>query len=191
MSSPEKGRETQLRNIQARTGKTLDELSAMVRQSGLTRHGEVRAMLQRELGLGYGDANALAQYALQSEEDRAAKQSGATPSDVLSEIYTGAKAALRPIQDRLMVAIAEFGPFEIAPKKGYVSLRRRRQFAMIGPATNTRVEVGLNIKGLEPHARLLEQPEGSMCNYQVRLTEVGEVDDELIAWVRKAYDAAG
>jgi len=90
-----------------------------------------------------------------------------------------------------MSAIVELGPFELAPKKGYVSLRRRRQFAMIGPATKTRVEVGLNIKGLDPHARLLEQPAGSMCNYVVRLTEAGQVDDELVAWIRRAYDAAG
>ena len=190
MSSPEKGRETQLKNIQARTGKTLEELSALVRQSGLTKHGEIRAMLQQELGLGYGDASALAGYVLQSGA-RTEKECGSTAGDVLAEIYTGAKSALRPIHDRLMAAIVEFGPFEIAPKKGYVSLRRKRQFAMIGPATNTRVEVGVNVKGLEPNARLLEQPAGSMCNYKVRLVVVDEVDVELVAWIRKAYDAAG
>jgi len=191
MSSPEKATQTQLRNIQARTGKTLDELSALVRQSGLTRHGEVRAMLQQELGLGYGDANTLAHCTLQAGAGRAAEAGAAPTGDVLAETYTGAKASLRPIHDLLMTAIVEFGPFEIAPKKGYVSLRRRRQFAMVGPATNTRVEVGLNVKNLEPHARLLEQPAGSMCNYKVRLADASEVDAELIAWVRRAYDAAG
>jgi len=191
MSSPEKAIETQLKNIQARTGKTLDELSALVQQSGLTKHSEIRAMLQQELGLGYGDANTLAHFTRQSVDERAAKESGTTPGDVLAEIYTGAKAGLRPIHDRLMAAIVGFGPFEIAPKKGYVSLRRKRQFAMIGPATKTRVEVGINVKALEPHVRLLEEPAGSMCNYIVRLSEVGEVDAELIAWIRKAYDAAG
>jgi hypothetical protein len=191
MSSPERGRETQLKNIQARTGKTLDELSALVKQSGLTKHGEVRAMLQRELGLGYGDANELALYVLRSESEQAARESSAPTGDVLDEIYSGAKAGLRPIHDGLMAAIVEFGPFETAPKKGYVSLRRKRQFAMIGPATNTRVEVGINVKGLEPQARLLEQPAGSMCNYKVRLTTAEEVDAELVAWIRKAYDAAG
>ena len=52
-----------------------------------------------------------------------------------------------------MKAINGFGPFETAPKKGYVSLRGKKQFAMIGPATNTRVDVGLNMKGVKGDAR--------------------------------------
>ncbi len=67
---------------------------------------------------------------------------------MIAAIYSGPKADLRPIHDRLLAAIAKFGPFEIAPKKDYVSLRRKKQFAMIGPATKTRVEVGINVKGL-------------------------------------------
>lgn len=110
---------------------------------------------------------------------------------VLDEIYTGTKADLRPIYDRLMDAIYQFGEFEIAPKKGYISLRRKKQFAMIGPATNTRIEVGINIKSLAVHPRLVEMPAGSMCNFKVKVTQVSEVDDELIAWVRQAYESAG
>ena len=191
MSDLDKAVETQLKNIQAKTGKSMDELTAIIRNSGLTKHSEIRAMLQRDLGLGYGDANALVHHVLQSDGTTAAKATGATTEDVLDEIYSGAKAALRPIHDSLMAEIDGFGDFEIVPKKGYVSLRRKKQFAMIGPTTNTRVEVGLNMKDAEAAARLIEQRAGSMCNYIVKVTTVDEVDDELVRWIKQAYDGAG
>lgn len=191
MSSLDQAIATQLKNIQAKTGKTLDQLSALVQKSGLTKHSEIRDMLKRDLGLGYGDANALAHVVLKSDGARAAQAKGLTTDDVVSEIYSGAKAGLRPIHDRLMAAMVKFGAFEIAPKKGYVSLRRKKQFAMIGPATHTRVEVGLNMKGVKAAARLIAMPSGSMCNYKVKVTEAGEVDRELIAWLKKAYESAG
>lgn len=90
-----------------------------------------------------------------------------------------------------MSEISLIGEFEVAPKKGYVSLRRKRQFAMIGPATNTRVEVGLNVKGLETNPRLIEVPPGGMCNYKVRLAGSDEVDNDLIVWIKRAYESAG
>ena len=142
MNSVDKAIETQLENIQTKTGKTLDELYALIRKSGLTKHGEILELLKRDLGMGHGDA-------------------------------------------------ARLGPFEIAPKKTYVSLRRKKQFAMIGPATKTRVEVGLNMKGVEPTARLVALPVGGMCQYKVDVTDAKEVDEELITWIRQAYDSAG
>lgn len=191
MNAIDQATETQLKNIQQKTGKTLEELAAMVRNSGLTKHSEIRAMLQRDLALGYGDANTLAHFVLKSDGERAAEAQGLSNEEVLAGIYIGPKAALHPIHDRLMAAIDRFGEFEIVPKKGYVSLRRKKQFAMIGPATNTRVEVGINHKDLGDHPRLLAQPAGSMCNYKVKLTQVDEVDDELVAWVQQAFEAAG
>jgi hypothetical protein len=83
------------------------------------------------------------------------------------------------------------GSREVAPKKGYISLRRKKQFAMIGPVTNTRVEVGLNMKGVDPTERLAAMPAGGMCNYKVKVADAAEVDAELIEWVRRAYDSAG
>jgi predicted transport protein len=83
-----------------------------------------------------------------------------------------------------------FGEFEEAPKKAYISYRRRKQFATIGPATNSRVEVGLNVKGLTGPARLEALPAGQMCNYKVRVTDPAQVDDELLGWIAAAYEAA-
>jgi hypothetical protein len=191
MSSVEKAYESQLNNIQKKTGKSLDELAALVKNSGLSKHSEIREMLMRELSLGYGDANSLTHFVQQSDGERTAKADGLSMQQILDGIYTGPKAAQRPIHEHLMDAIEQFGEFETAPKKGYVSLRRKRQFAMLGPATNTRFEVGLNAKGLPASERLVEQPAGGMCNYNIRLSDASEVDDELIAWIRQAYDNAG
>lgn len=189
MTDLEKAVATQLANIEKRTGKTLAELAAIVKSSGLTKHGELVAMLKSTLGMGHGDANTLVHTVLKSDGQSAAE--GLSSGEVLDGLYTGPKAALRPIHDKLMAAIGKFGAFEEAPKKTYVSYRRKRQFAMIGPATNTRVEVGINMKGLTATDRLEQLPAGQMCNYKVKLTDPNEVDEELISWVKAAYDASG
>ena len=191
MSSVERAKATQIENIQKRTGKSLEELTELVQSSGLSKHGEIRSMLMEKLGLGYGDANMLVLYVLKTDVQLVVQEKGLTTDDVLDEIYSGPKANLRPIHERLMSVINQFGDFEIAPKKGYVSLRRKRQFAMLGPATNTRFELGINIKDLDTDERLVLQPAGSMCNYKVRLTEPDQVDETVVNWLRKAYDKAG
>lgn len=185
MADPQAATATQLRNIEAKTGQTLGQLHAMIAKSGLAKHGEVRAMLIERLGLGYGDANALAHAA---KAEPAAKT--ATEADPLDAIYSGAKAALRPLHDHVMDKIRAFGDFEIAPKKSYLSLRRQKQFAMVGPATQTQVEVGLNAKSLPADPRLKALPPGGMCQYTVRLSAASDVDAKLLGWLRTAYDAA-
>jgi hypothetical protein len=183
-----KAKATQLANIEKRSGKSLADLVALVRSSGLTKHGEVIGLLKKTLGLGHGDANAIALYAKAAGSPAAAAPS---PEAASEELYSGPKAALRPIHDVLMAKLRGFGDFEVAPKKGYLSLRRAKQFACISPATKTRLDVGIILKGAEGTERLVVQPEQAMFPFKVGLTSVGEVDRELMGWLRKAYDAAG
>ena len=191
MSSVERAKATQIANIQKRTGKSMEELTELINNSGLKKHGEIRSMLMEKLGLGYGDANMLVLYVQKTDVQLIVQEKGLTTDEFLDEIYSGPKVSLRPIHEKLIEVITQFGEFEIAPKKGYVSLRRKRQFAMLGPATNTRVELGINIKNLDADERLLEQPAGSMCNFKVKLTDATQVDVTIISWVRQAYDKAG
>jgi hypothetical protein len=186
----DKATATQLANIEKRTGKSLAELAKIVQDSGLSKHGELVAMLKTTLGMGHGDANTLV-HTVRKSAGPAAAAEGLSSEQVLDGLYLGPKAALRPIHDRVLEAMRSFGDFEEAPKKTYVSYRRKKQFAMLGPATNSRVELGLNVKGLAPSERLDERPAGEMCNYKVRLTDAAQVDQELVDWIRSAYDAAG
>lgn len=190
MNIVDKAFQTQLTHIQEKTGKSLDQLNALIRASGLSRHAEIREMLKRDQGLGHGDANTLARFYL-NPADEGSAQAEAGQEDAAQGMYAGPKADLYPIHVALIGEINGFGPYEIAPKKGYVSLRRKKQFAMIGPASNTRVEVGLNMKGVTATPRLLAMPAGGMCQYKVNVTRVEEIDKELIGWLRQAYESAG
>jgi hypothetical protein len=191
MGTLDQARDTQLKNIETKTGRSLAELRALLAGSGLAKHGELRSFAMEKRGLGYGDANTLVHLALASDGQSAAAAAGLSTDDVLAGIYTDKKAALRPIHDRLMAAIGGFGEFEVAPKKGYVSLRRKKQFAMVGPGSATRVDVGLNMKDVPATERLVAEKPGGMCQYKVKLTDAAEVDAELVSWLRQAYDSAG
>jgi hypothetical protein len=184
MADPQAALATQLRNIESKTGKTLAQLRELIAASGLAKHADVRAMLMERLGLGYGDANTLAHAAKEAAP-------AAVGADPLDAIYSGAKASLRPLHDAVMKQIAALGEFEIAPKKTYLSLRRKKQFAMVGPATKDQIEIGLNAKGLPEHPRLKAMPPGGMCPYAVRVSSASDIDAMLMRWLRAAFDAAG
>ncbi|MGB5578254.1 MAG: DUF5655 domain-containing protein, partial [Woeseiaceae bacterium] len=73
----------------------------------------------------------------------------------------------------------------------YVSLRRSKQFALVQPSTKDRVDVGINLKGQPPTARLEKSGSfNTMVSHRVRVTKKGEVDADLKRWLKKAYDAA-
>lgn len=202
MTDLDKALATQLANIQQRTGKSLDELARLIQESGLTKHGELVSMLKSTLGMGHGDANTLVHVVKKGAATSAAPAGGSASggvgadaagdaAGVLDALYVGPKAALRPIHDAVLAMLNELGTFEAAPKKTYVSYRRKKQFCMVGPATNTRVEVGLNMKGVSATDRLEALPAGQMCQYKVRLTDVAQVDAELRGWLEQAFAAAG
>lgn len=185
MADPQKALQTQLANIEKKTGQSLAQIQAAVRGSGKTKHGEIRAWLMETFQLGHGDANTVAHVTLTPPAPEASS------TDVLGEIYAGKKAHLRPVHDAVMAALDGWGGFEVAPKKGYVSLRRKKQFAMLGPKSNDRIELGLNLKDDVGSARIVAQKPGGMCQFAVSLTSPSEVDAEVIGVLKAAFEAAG
>lgn len=181
----DKTKEEYMDKIHELTGKNTQEITQLFKRSGLSKHGEIRKLFMDELGLSYGYANTLVH--LITKTDSESVSAGKNIDDILEELYSGKKEQFRPIHDLIMNQIHNFGQFEIAPKKGYLSLKRKRQFLTIGPKTNSRMEIGINLKDYEGTTRLLEQPKGSMCKFIVKITDINEVDAELMAWLLEAY----
>lgn len=188
-TSPDEQTASMIAAIREKTGKSLDEWVALAKKSGRAKHGELVAWLKTDHGFTHGYANLVAHTALQSD----AGSRIAAGDDLVAEMFAGDKAALRPIFDKLLHAILAFGSdIEQAPKKGYLSLKRKNQFATLHPSTKTRFDVGIKLKGVAPAGRL--EAAGSwnaMVTHRVRLESPGQVDAEVIGWLRQAYDQQG
>jgi predicted transport protein len=169
-------------NLSEKTGRSMPGWIEVVAASGLTKHSEILSWLKSEHGLTHGFANGIA-LAFRNRGESAADD------DLVAAQYSGPKAALRPIYERLIeTARALGGDVEIAPKKTGVSLRRSKQFALIEVPSAKRVQLGLQLPGEPVTDRLLAG--NAMCSHRLSVTGVGDIDDELLGWLRKAYDAA-
>lgn len=185
-STPEEMAASMIRNLQAKTGKTLEQWLKIAGASGLEKHGQIVKYLKTEHGMTHGYASLVA------HELRNSGKAATSRDDLVQAQYSGAKQGLRPIYDALVAQVGKFGEdVEVAPKKAYVSLRRNKQFGIIQPSTKTRVDVGINLKG-EPATDRLEASGSfnAMVSHRVRVTDKSQVDSHLVGWLRKAYEAS-
>jgi len=185
--TPDEMAATMVANLKEKTGKTLDQWLKIVKGSKLGKHGEIVKFLKGDHGMTHGFANLVAHKFLKSDAG-----SQFETADLVAVQHSGEKASLKPIYDAIIVAVQKFGKdVEIAPKIAYVSLRRRKQFAIIQPSTKTRVDVGVNLKGVIPVGRL--EASGSfnaMVSHRARLEKKSDVDAELIGWLKAAWEQA-
>jgi predicted transport protein len=186
-ASPQEMKANMIAGLREKTGKSLEEWLAILRASPASKHKEFMTLLKTEYGVTHGFANMIALQALQSDSHTA------EDTDALVDAqYAGAKATLRPIYDAVLAAATAFGDdVEASPKKAYVSLRRNKQFAIVQPSTSTRLDVGINLNGVESAGRL--ETSGSfngMVSHRVRIASPDEVDDQLVGWLKQAYEAS-
>ncbi len=184
MATPDEMAQTMLRNLPEKTGKSLQEWLILLGKSPLVKHGELVALLKKEHGVTHGFANLIVSKFRSSFES--------DDIDFVGIQYSGRKSALRPIYDLLVDELSTFGAdVEISPKKTYVSIRRRKQFAIIQPSTKTRVDLGLNITDAEVTGRLeLSGSFNAMVSHRIRLSTSDDIDSQLLKWLRLAYKQA-
>lgn len=172
--------------LRKNSGRGLDDWVATARATGIGKHKALVDHLKANEGLTHGFANSVALRTFGTD-------AGAIGEDALmAAMFAGPKADLRPIHDKLVGLLRGLGDdIALAPKKGYVSVRRARQFAILQPSTRDRFDLGLNLKDVAPAGRL--EPSGSfnaMVSHRVRLHGPGDVDAEVGQWLRDAYERA-
>jgi hypothetical protein len=174
--------QTQIRNIERETGRSMAAWVTLVKASGAERHSEIVAWLKTKHGFTHGNANLVA---LQTKR-------GSVLGDgdkFVDAMYAGPKEKLRAFHDRVIKVARGFGAdVELAPKQAYVSLRRAKQFGSVGPGPRGQLEIGLNLPGTKAAGRL--EAATGMFTHRVRLSSVDELDADVIGWLRKAYERA-
>jgi len=177
-----------IKNLEEKTGKSLDYWIKTVKNCGEEKHMAKIKYLKEKHGLTHGYANLI----VHSSKEGGIPDSKDDLSDLVTKQYEK-KQDLKPIYDQLIKKITAFGSdVEIAPKKAYVSLRRKKQFGLIQPSTKKRIDIGINLKETDPTDRLEASGSfNSMVSHRVRITEQGQIDKELLGWLRSAYTAAG
>lgn len=173
-------------NLCKNTGKTLEQWIDLVKKENFTRHGEIMKFLKEKHSLTHGFANLIALKAKGTDAG-----SAESPEHLISKQYEG-KEHLKPVYDKLIAAILTFGKdIEISPKNAWVSLRRKKQFATLQPATKTRFEIGINLKGQDAKGKLEKiNAANAMCSHKINVANVADVDKEVLEWLKMAYDNA-
>lgn len=178
----DKALQTMIENMPAKTGKSLTEWKTLLKAKSYTKHSEAVNFLKKEHEVTHGFANTI--VSLSKDENK-------TPSDLIENQYNG-KENLLSIYKSLISIVKDFGEdAKIVPKKTEVSLDRKKKFAVIKPATKTRIDLGLKLKDKATTDRLENSgPFGTMCTHRVRITDISQIDNELKEWLKEAYKIA-
>ena len=174
-----------LDNNKAKTGKTPEDFRKLAKQKGLVKSREIVAWLKEEYGLGYGHAGAI--YYLIAHADDVQ----ASPEDRIGKLFAGNKSKWRKAYAALEKQVLKFGAdVEIAPNMTYINVcRGTKKFAIV-QMTADRLDIGIKLKGVAPTEQF--EAAGSwnaMVTHRVRISDPKQIDAEVLAWLRQAYDA--
>jgi len=177
-----------LDNIKAKTGKTADDFRVLAEKKGLVKPGEIVAWLKADFGLGHGHAMAVVAVIKSHGAPKVAAD------DKVAAHFAGAKSAWRKPYDALIAKLEKFGAdVSVAPTNTYISLLRgTKKFGIVQIPAAGRIDLGIKLKGAAPTERLEAGGTwNAMVTHRVRISDPKQIDKEVLAWLKQAYDAAG
>lgn len=175
--------QSRMEAVKEKYGQPVEYWIDLVRSWGPGKHMELLKRLREETGMTQGYATMIVHLALENTSFSMSED------ELDASIYKG-KEHWRPMVEALCTAIKGLDhDIEIVPKKKYFSLRTSKQIGTLTPATKTRFEVQVNLKGDEPNEDLKAMRPGGMCTHAVHLSE-GDSIDIAISYIEKAAQRA-
>ena len=179
-----------LDNIKAQTGKTPQDFRVLAEKKGLLKEGaktgQIVDWLKKDFGLGHGHAMAIVLTLKSATEPKVSKD------EQVAKHFKGEKAKWRKPYDNLLETFSEFGPdVKVAPTNSYISiLRKSKKFAIL-QVTSDRFDIGIKLKGMKTTGRFEAAGTwNAMVTHRVQISEPKQIDKEVFAWLKQAYDAA-
>lgn len=175
-----------LDNIQAKTGKTLDDFKALAQEKGLAKHSEILSWLKSDFGLGHGHASAVTHLLLNADKPEESDDDG------IAKHFTGHKAGWRATYDALVEKLNQFGPdVTIAPAASYLNLQRGGKKFGVVQVSGKRLDIGIKLKGTPAEGRFAEAGSwNAMVTHRVQIEDAGQLDAEVVDWLKRAYQQA-
>ena len=178
-------REQQVKWLTERTGEGVEAWNARIIEQGLSDEQSVRSWLTEQGVTGYP------QMLLVMERFGYPDYLAASADDLIEGQYAD-RPALRPILDAVLALMPGIGQIEIQTRKTYVAfLTPRRTFGALQPTTRKRADLGLRLNVDQPPEGRLERAPNfgqSSVTHKIGLTTADEIDDEVVGWIRRAYD---
>ena len=177
-------REQEIRWLVERTGEGLEAWNARVRAYDPTDEATLRSWLAERGVTGYPAMLLVMERFGHPDYFQAS-------ADELVENQYRDRPALRPILDTIVALMPEVGTIELQARKTYVAfLTPKRTFGALVPTTRTRSDLGLRLpadlkatEALEPAKNFAQ----SSVTHKIGLSSAGEVDDEVVGWIKRSY----
>lgn len=182
--------------LKQKTGRSLDEWLKLIKKTGPRDEKPRREWLKAEYGLGTNTAWWLAERAEGKGEESGDPDLYLQEAErYVDEMYSGGKAALRPIYDALLKLGLKTGKdAKACPCQTIVPLYRNHVFAQIKPTTKTRIDMGFALGDMKLQGRLIDTggfAKKDRITHRIPITSLKEIDDEVKHWLKIAYERDG
>ena len=178
--------------LSTKSGRSLEQWLKLIEKEGPATEAERRTWLKSRYDLGTNSAWWLAERSVgKGAEDSDPDLYLKAAECYVAEMF-GGKEGLRPIYDELLkrgLALAK--DVKACPCKTIVPLYRNHVFAQIKPATRTRIDMGFALKDMPATGSLIDTggyAKKDRITHRIPITELGDIDAEVMKWLKKAYD---
>jgi hypothetical protein len=180
--------------LKSKTGRSLEEWIAVVKKSGPESEKDRREWLKQQHGVSTQSAAWIAERAEGGGGDLDSPEEYLAAAErYVDEMFSGKRAALRPLYDELLKVGFSMGKdVKACPCTTMVPLYRNHVFAQIKPATQTRIDLGFALGPRKTEGRLIDTggyAKKDRITHRIPIESARDIDAEVRKWLKTAYEA--